>query len=138
MQPLQRIYETVLYANDLSVAAEFYQRVVGLKLLTQNELMLVFSIGTGYLLIFDPAKSSAAGRLVPSHGCSGDGHVAFTVEESELAAWRQKLADEGVEVEMEVEWSEGKRGQSIYFRDPSGNSLELAPPILWSYLHAPS
>ena len=30
---------------------------------------------------------------------------------------------------MEVPWPEG--GRSIYFRDPAGNSLELAPPTLW-------
>ncbi len=30
---------------------------------------------------------------------------------------------------MEVNWDQG--GTSLYFRDPAGNSIELAPPTLW-------
>ncbi|MEM7475388.1 MAG: VOC family protein [Planctomycetota bacterium] len=135
MQALGRIYETVLYAPDLDATAKFYQSILGLKLLSQTELMLVFAVGKNYLLVFDPKKSSTEGRLVPSHGCSGEGHLAFTVEADELSGWREKLALANIEIEKEVEWSEGLRGRSIYFRDPAGNSIELAPPILWSYLH---
>ena len=135
MQQLERVYETVLYADDLESAAEFYTKVMRLKLLSQTELMLVLSIGENYLLIFDPLKSSLPGRLVPSHGCEGQGHVAFAVAEPELQAWRMHFAEHGVEVEKEVEWDSGRRGRSIYVRDPAGNSVELAPPILWSYLH---
>ncbi len=127
----KHIYETVLYANDLDAAAKFYVEGFGLTLLSQNELMIVLGIGERYLLIFDPEKSSAAGRDVPAHGCTGQGHVAFVADSSELPEWRKRLGAAGIEIESEV-----SRGTSIYVRDPAGNSVELAPSVLWSHLES--
>ena len=132
----KHIYETVLYANDLDAAAKFYVEGFGLTLLSQNELMIVLGIGERYLLIFDPEKSSAAGREVPAHGCTGQGHIAFIADNSELSEWRKRLAAAGIEIESEISWAEGTRGTSIYVRDPAGNSVELAPPVLWSHLES--
>jgi catechol 2,3-dioxygenase-like lactoylglutathione lyase family enzyme len=42
-----------------------------------------------------------------------------------LEAWRAQ----DVRIEREIAWPGG--GYSIYFRDPSGNSVELATPKLW-------
>ena len=130
-----QVYETVLYADDLQSAAEFYTEVLGLPLLSQNELMLVLGLNQSYLLIFNPDKSSTPGREVPLHGARGPGHLALVARETELPDWRDRLANAGVEIESEVQWDAGKRGVSIYFRDPAGNSLELAPPQLWSHLN---
>jgi catechol 2,3-dioxygenase-like lactoylglutathione lyase family enzyme len=55
--------------------------------------------------------------------------VAFAVAASALDAWRARLAAAGVEVESEVVWPRG--GRSLYVRDPSGNSVELASPAIW-------
>jgi len=134
MPTATRIYETVLYSDDLEATATFYTEGLGLRLLSQSELMLVLGIGENYLLVFDPKKSAAAGRLVPSHGAIGAGHVAVVSEEADLPAWRERLAAADIEIEAEVDWSDGQRGRSIYVRDPAGNSVELAPPILWSSL----
>jgi catechol 2,3-dioxygenase-like lactoylglutathione lyase family enzyme len=124
-----QIFETVLYAEDLLVAADFYKHALGLELLRQSDLLLVFRCGGGVLLIFDPRKSGLPGREVPSHGVTGAGHVAFAARAEELEAWKAQLRQAGVAIEQEVEWPEG--GRSIYFRDPAGNSVELAPPTLW-------
>ena len=35
----------------------------------------------------------------------------------------------GVSIEKEVEWPKG--GKSLYFRDPTGNSVELVTPGVW-------
>ena len=125
-----RIFETVLYADDLTAAEEFYRDALGLEVLDRSELMVIFRCGIGVLLIFDPQQSGVAGRNVPSHGATGPGHLAFAAREDDLHAWRDQLAENGVEIESEVEWGHG--GRSIYFRDPAGNSIELAPPTLWS------
>jgi catechol 2,3-dioxygenase-like lactoylglutathione lyase family enzyme len=66
---------------------------------------------------------------IPGHGTAGAGHLAFAVEADDLPAWREHLKKCRVPIESEVDWPSG--GRSIYFRDPAGNSLELAPPTLW-------
>ena len=128
------VLETVIYADDLDVAAEFYGQKLGLELLSKNELMLVMRAGKAYLLVLDASKSSVPGRLVPSHGMSGAGHVAFVADEGEREEWKVRLANAEIDIESIVEW-DGGRGDSIYVRDPAGNSVEFAPPGLWSYLH---
>lgn len=123
------IFETVLYAKDLAAAERFYREALGLESLGRSDLLVVFRCGAGVLLIFDPCKSGVPGRDVPSHGTSGAGHVAFAVQPEELQNWREQLENAGVSIECEVDWPQG--GRSIYFRDPAGNSVELAPPTLW-------
>ena len=125
-----RIFETVLYAEDLAAAERFYRDAIGLEVIGRGDLAIVFRCGGGVLLIFDPRKSGAPGRDVPSHGTSGAGHIAFGAKPEDLDAWRQQLRKAGVSIEREVDWDEG--GRSIYFRDPAGNVVELAPPTLWS------
>jgi catechol 2,3-dioxygenase-like lactoylglutathione lyase family enzyme len=75
--------------------------------------------------------SSSAGRQestignasIPLHGAFGPGHVAFSASDTELADWH------GVAIERTIDWPGG--GRSLYFRDPAGNSLELATPRIW-------
>ena len=69
-------------------------------------------------------------ELVPPHDGSGPLHIAFAVSAEELAAWEQRLAAHGVEIEGRTKWRRG--GESIYFRDPDGHLLELATPGLWT------
>jgi len=124
-----RIFETVLYAGDLDAAEAFYRDVLGLEVIQRTDLFVVLRCGPGTLLVFDPAKSEAPGREVPSHGSRGPGHLAFAARDEQLPAWRERLRRHDVPIETEVEWPMG--GRSLYFRDPAGNSLELAPPTLW-------
>jgi catechol-2,3-dioxygenase len=128
MKP-DRIFETVLYAEDLHAAEAFYQDVLGLEVLKRSDVVLSIRCGGGVLLIFDPDKSASPGRSVPSHGSKGPAHLAFGIGEEDLEPWRKRLIEKGVEIETEVRWESG--GTSIYFRDPAGNSIELAPPTLW-------
>jgi catechol 2,3-dioxygenase-like lactoylglutathione lyase family enzyme len=128
MQP-SRIFETVLYAEDLAAAERFYHQALGLEVIERGKLAVVFRCCGGVLLIFDPRRSAAPGRDVPSHGTSGAGHVAFAAKPEDLDAWREQLRQATIPIEAEVEWPEG--GRSIYFRDPAGNIVELAPPTIW-------
>ncbi len=89
-----RIFETVLYAENLAAAERFYRDAVGLEVIGRGD------------------------------------HIAFGAKPEDLDAWRQQLRKAGVSIEREVDWDEG--GRSIYFRDPAGNVVELAPPTLWS------
>lgn len=129
------ILETVLYAPDLVAAEQFLTGVVGLAVHSREaERYVFFRCGDGMLLVFNPdytitQDKSIGGGFIPTHGGKGPGHAAFRIAESEIEPWRHRLAAAGVSIETEVRWPQG--GHSIYFRDPAGNSLELATPAMW-------
>jgi catechol 2,3-dioxygenase-like lactoylglutathione lyase family enzyme len=124
------VLETALYADDLEAAEAFYLTVLGLELDSSVAGRHVFfRCGDAMLLIFNPASTLTEGGGIPAHGAAGPGHVAFAVAEPDLAAWEQQLEGRGVAIEARVDWPGG--GRSIYFRDPAGNSLELATPRIW-------
>ena len=39
------------------------------------------------------------------------------------------LKSKGVQIERDIHWPKG--GRSLYFRDPAGNSIEFASPLVW-------
>ena len=124
------ILETCLYAEDLPAAEIFYRTILGLEVIARLEGRHVFfKCGNRVFLIFNPAKTRESGADFPPHGAHGPGHAAFAVTMSELPAWRAFLIQNGVLVEREVTWPKG--GRSLYFRDPAGNSIELATPKIW-------
>jgi catechol 2,3-dioxygenase-like lactoylglutathione lyase family enzyme len=131
IKPPRRIYETVLYASDVSAARDFYERVMGFQsLFRSDDLGAAFRLeGGAMLLLFDPEKSSESGRMVPSHGARGPGHVAFSVDSGTIGEWKERLKRYGLTVERELSWDRG--GRSIYFRDPAGNSIELIDGEAW-------
>lgn len=126
-----RVYETVLYASDVEATARFYSELVGLTPAEPpDEVAAVFRLDDGgILLVFDPARSSAPGRPVPSHGCTGAGHVAFSVSAGQLEPLAARLREANVEVERWIDWPPG--GRSFYVRDPAGNSVEFVDGEVW-------
>jgi catechol 2,3-dioxygenase-like lactoylglutathione lyase family enzyme len=127
------VYETVLYAADVPAAAAFYSEALGLRLVDgPDELAAAFRLDDGgVLLIFDASRAALPGRPVPSHGATGAGHAAFSVEDGTLEGWADSLRERGVEIEQEVGWDQG--GRSIYVRDPAGNSVELVEGDIWPH-----
>jgi catechol 2,3-dioxygenase-like lactoylglutathione lyase family enzyme len=129
------VLETVLYARDLDEAERFYERVLGLeRIAREGSRHVFFRCGAGVFLIFNPdetVKPPAADALpVPPHAGRGPGHVCFAVAATTLDDWRRHLERCGVAIEADFRWP-GIGARSLYFRDPAGNCLELAPPELW-------
>jgi catechol 2,3-dioxygenase-like lactoylglutathione lyase family enzyme len=124
-----RIFETVLYADDLLAAEQFYGGTLGMEVIQKSELFLTFRLSRSVLLIFDPALSAESDRSVPSHGMQGEGHIAFASTDEEIDAWKIHFEQTGIEIEQIKNWDEG--GRSLYVRDPAGNSVEFAPGTLW-------
>ena len=119
----------------------FYGEVLGLERIAKAEGRHVFfKCGQGVVLLFNAEATreppAPGARLpVPPHGAIGEGHLCFAATEEEIDSWKAHLTSKGVAIEAEFEWpSFGKGsggGRSIYFRDPSGNSLEFANPSIW-------
>jgi catechol 2,3-dioxygenase-like lactoylglutathione lyase family enzyme len=125
----REILEAALYADDLAAAERFYTDVMGLRRVARVEGRHVFFRCGGRMLLIFRAAATRDGAMLPGHGAEGPGHVAFAAAEEDLPGWREQLRARGVAVEHEQLWPGG--GASIYFRDPAGNSLEIATPRLW-------
>lgn len=130
----QAVLETSLYVNDLHRALHFYQNVLGLRRidLFPEDRGAALQVGTGpsVLLLFR-AEITRAGGAFPPHGTTGAGHAAFRINLDELPSWRQRLSKYGVAIEKELVF--GDNPPSLYFRDPDGNSLELAVASIWPF-----
>lgn len=124
---LAKIQETALYFPNnqkLEEAEDFYRNVLGLELYEKLEQRHVFlNCGDARLLLFNTAESSKGDRPAPPHGTTGEGHMAFLVSEDELDAWEKHLIDHDITIEKKLDWKANQ--QSIYFRDPGNNSIEL-------------
>ncbi|HKV04012.1 MAG TPA: VOC family protein [Candidatus Acidoferrales bacterium] len=128
------VLESSLYVNDLPRAIAFYQSVLGLRKMDDfpGGRGAAFQVGSGpsVLLLFR-ADMTLQGGTFPPHGTTGAGHVAFKVEPEEMDAWRRRLQEHGVLIERELVFRDSP--PSIYFRDPEGNSLELAVSTIWPF-----
>lgn len=134
------ILETVLYVDDLDDAAAFYRDVLRLVPVQGDDRMRVLKVSDeNLLLLFLRGGTTTAipvpGGVIPPHDGSGPLHLAFSVDRTDLAAWRAHLAKKGVSVESAVSWPNDE--ESLYFRDPSGNLVELATRGLWNRQRQP-
>lgn len=127
---LETIVETSLYCEDLAAMERFYADVMNLRMITREDGRHVFFfVGPGNVLLIFNSKTTLHGHLLPSHGSTGPGHVAFGIKAELLTAWKARVISAGIVIEKEQTWPKG--GHSIYFRDPAGNSIELITPRVW-------
>jgi len=132
---LHAILESSLYVTDLDRAVAFYRDVLGLRPINDGYFEggrgAAFQVGSApsVLLLFR-ADITRLGGILPAHGTTGAGHLAFRIEPHEMEEWRKRLKDHGVAIEKELAF--GENPPSIYFRDPDGNSLELAVCTIWA------
>ncbi|MCO6391643.1 glyoxalase/bleomycin resistance/extradiol dioxygenase family protein [Aliihoeflea aestuarii] len=130
------ILESALYVDDLDAAETFYAEIMGLERIAKVEGRHVFfRCGSGVLLLFNPEATvqppSPDARLpVPPHGTSGAGHLCFAGTGDEIERWKAHLKENGIAIEADFRWPSSD-ARSIYFRDPAGNSLEIAEPRIW-------
>lgn len=127
--------ETALYADDLDRAARFWSEVIGLtEIARQPGRHAFFHCGDQVLLVFCAAATRIPPRPdarlpVPPHGADGPGHFCLSASAEQIPLWRDHLESKGIRIEADFTWPQG--GRSIYFRDPAGNSIEIADPVIW-------
>lgn len=131
------VLEAAIYARDLAAAREFYGGILGFEeVIAQQDVFVFFRCGSTMVLVFNPEQTinqpfAPPARQIPGHGPVGAGHVCFRAPGQKIDQWKAHLNTQGIGIESEITWDNGAR--SIYFRDPAGNSLEFAQPLLWGY-----
>ena len=131
---VRHVLETSVYCDDLGRTVDFYKQLLdAVPMLETERLVALDAGGSTVLLLFQRGRSTQSLQtsegLVPAHDGSGPSHFAFAIDAADLPAWETKLAALGIPIESRVAWARG--GQSVYFRDPDGRSVELATPGIW-------
>jgi catechol 2,3-dioxygenase-like lactoylglutathione lyase family enzyme len=146
----EKIIETCIYTSNLQKLKDFYVNCLGLELVSEEKQRSVFlKVGKSMLLIFNPEKTlmtnydkegSREGEkrsdveLFPPHGALTPPsivHFALEIDKSEYDNAKKVLIESNIEIEKEIIWNkeevEEEKGttKSLYFRDPSGNLVEI-------------
>jgi catechol-2,3-dioxygenase len=116
---------------------DFYTSILGLEFVFEEQDRSVFlKAGQSMLLIFNPNKTlvsneNSATIQFPTHGTSPPSivHFALEIDQENYDNAKQTLNEKNIKIEKEVAWEKGTN--SIYFRDPAGNLVEIITPGAW-------
>lgn len=134
MPTLTGVLETSLYVDDLDRSSRFYEEVFALTQMFGDDRLRAYEVaGQSVLLLFKRGASNRVTQLpfgtLGPHDGHGPLHFAFSIPANELAAWEEHLSLHKIEIENRIHWPRG--GDSLYFRDPDLNLVELATPGVW-------
>src|SRR6185437_6518002 len=127
---VQGVHHITMVGSNREATIDFYQGVLGMPLIFEQpnldvpeELHLYFDPGDGRLLTFFVRPTRVADPTPNPQEIGNLHHLAFTVSRAVYTQVTKRLAERGIENTGPVD-----RGfmDSIYFRDPSGQLLELA------------
>jgi catechol-2,3-dioxygenase len=114
---------------------DFYTNILGLEFVSEEKDRFVFlKAGQSMLLIFNPSKTLAdtSTTQLPSHGAITPPsiiHFALEIDKQNYDNAKHMLNEKNIKIEKEVTWKKGTN--SIYFRDPAGNLVEIITPGSW-------
>ena len=123
--------EVSIRVKDLDAMQRFYEEVVGLEVLSQEESYVFFRIADGYgshPQIFALFRADNRGFLESKSvelrsDTSTLHHIAFNVALDDFESERQRL--EGLGLKVEATTHAWIHVRSAYFSDPEGNLLEF-------------
>ena len=139
---VQGVHHITFVGSNRETTIDFYQGVLGMPLVFEQpnldvpeETHLYFDTGDGRLITFFVRPSRTDDPTLNPQGVGNLHHLALTVSRAVYTQAAERLNERGI-------WNTGNidRGfmDSIYFRDPNGQLLELAcykfvPPEGYSY-----
>ncbi|GAB2839202.1 FosA family fosfomycin resistance glutathione transferase [Pseudoduganella ginsengisoli] len=102
-----------LAVSDLPRSFDFYSRLLNFRPAAMWETGAYLSLGELWLCL----SLSSGQRIEPPSSYT---HYAFSIQQQDFDAFRQKLLENGVRP-----WQENRsEGDSFYFLDPDGHQLE--------------
>ncbi len=130
---LTKIVETCIYSTKLNEMKNFYINNLGLDFVSeQNGRHVFLKAGKSMLLIFNPESTlNDSNSLFPLHGAITPPsiiHFALEINIEDYEKWKDLLQKNQINIEREIKIGNSK---SIYFRDPSGNVVELITANAW-------
>ena len=120
---------------------DFYTSILGLEFVSEEQDRSVFlKAGQSMLLIFNPNKTlvsneNSATIQFPTHGSFTPPsivHFALETDKENYDNAKQMLNEKIIKIEKEVAWEKGTN--SIYFRDPAGNLVEIILQVLGQWI----
>jgi catechol 2,3-dioxygenase-like lactoylglutathione lyase family enzyme len=135
MPAVTSVLETCIYAEDLDRVARFYEELFGWKPMVSDARIRAYGVAKGSVLLlfrqgFSREPVVTPEGVIPAHEGVPGGHLALSISAEQWEPWLQHLEARGIAVERIMRWPRG--GQSMYFRDPEGNLVELATPGVWA------
>ncbi|ARP86720.1 VOC family protein [Bordetella genomosp. 9] len=123
------IDHVVLRVRDLPRMIDFYERVLGCRLVhRQDEIGLVhLQAGASLIDLVDAAGPlGLKGGDAPLREAPNMDHICLRVADFDADAIRRELQAHGVAVgETAERYGASGKAASVYLRDPEGNGLEL-------------
>ena len=114
----------------------FYMNILGLEFVSEEKDRHVFlKAGKNMLLIFNPIKTLdniKDDSKFPIHGAFTPPsiiHFALEIDKKNYNSAKYTLNEKNVKIEREVVWEKGTN--SVYFRDPAGNLVEIITQGSW-------
>jgi len=121
---IERLDHLVLTVADLTKTCEFYERVLGLETVTFGAGRKALTFGQQKINLHQAGKEFEPKAAKPTPGSADLCFIASTP----LAEVIEHLKDEGIAIEEGPVPRTGAIGamQSVYFRDPDGNLIEVS------------
>ena len=128
-----KIVETCIYSSELKEMKDFYMNKLGLDFVSEENGRHVFlKAGKSMLLIFNPESTlNDSISIFPIHGAITPPsivHFALEINTADYEKWKDLLSKKQIDIEKELKIGNSR---SIYFRDPSGNVVELITENAW-------
>ena len=128
-----KIVETCIYSSELKEMKDFYMNKLGLDFVSEDNGRHVFlKAGKSMLLIFNPESTlNDSISIFPIHGAITPPsivHFALEINTADYEKWKDLLSKKQINIEKELKIGNSR---SVYFRDPSGNVVELITENAW-------
>jgi len=126
----QGVHHITFVGSNRQAIIDFYQGVLGMPLVFEqpnldvpDEMHLYFDPGDGRLITFFVRPTRVNDPAPNPQGIGNLHHLAFTVSHATYTQVAARLQEHGIENTGQID-----RGfmDSIYFRDPNGQLLEMA------------